>query len=452
MKKYFLKLYAFIKRIRFTYTQIVALGFLAVILAGSLLLSLPAASNGDRAVSYFDALFTSTSATCVTGLVPFDTKQTWSLFGQVIILVLIETGGLGFMSIITMFSIFLRRRISLHERRLLMQSAGTMRISGVVKLIKRIMTGTLAFQGLGTLALSIRFIPRFGLVKGLYYALFHAVSAFCNAGFDLLGNSASLTMFGDDVLVNVTVMILIIVGGLGFIVWNDIALHKLNFKRYDLHSKIVLSVSAVLILLGWGLFFVFEKNDALSGLSLKDRILAAAFCSVTSRTAGFTTINLRHLSEAGRVLMIVLMFIGGSPGSTAGGIKTTTLAVLIIGVISASRHSSHITMFKKRLEPSALSQASAIFSIYIFAVLAAVLAICAIESFSAEEIIFEVVSAVGTVGLTLGITPHIGVVSKIILMILMFGGRVGALTFMLSLAEKKVNVPLDRPIEKILIG
>lgn len=440
---------------KLSYTQIIILGFLLVIFAGSVLLCLPVSSRSGLPTPFFDALFTSTSATCVTGLVVFDTYTHWSLFGQTVILILIQIGGIGFMTVITMFSIFLKRRISLHERRLLMQSAGTMRISGVVKLIKRIIICTAIFEGLGTVILAIRFLTKMPFGEAIFNAVFHSVSAFCNAGFDLMGKYgqfSSFTSFRNDALVNITLMLLIVIGGLGFIVWNDVIINKINFKKYELHSKIVFMATAILIFGGALLFFSFEKNASFAGFSQKEKLLASFFQSISPRTAGFNTVDMSELSESGNILTVILMFIGGSPGSTAGGIKTTTFIVLLLGVVSSSRHTAHITIFKRRMDEHIVKQASAIFTIYIIAVIASVMFMTSIEPISSKDVIFEVVSAVGTVGLTRGITPFLDELSKIVIMVLMFGGRVGGLTLMLSLAEKRTNIPIERPMEKILIG
>lgn len=443
------------KKVHLTYTQIIALGFLFTILCGSILLSLPASARSGVSTPYLDALFTATSATCVTGLIIFDTYSHWSLFGQVVILTLIQVGGLGFMTVITMFSLFLRRRISIHERKLIMQSAGSMQISGVVRLIKRILLGTLIFEGAGAILLAIRLCPEMGFSQGVYNAVFHSVSAFCNAGFDIMGKYgafSSLTGYRGDFLVNFTISILIAIGGLGFIVWSDIIKKRFNVKEYDLHTKIVLAATGFLIVSGTVLFYVFEKDYSLSHLSGGEKLMASLFQSITPRTAGFNTVDMSALSDSGNLLLTILMFIGGSPGSTAGGIKTTTFAVLMLGALTSSRHLKHITVFKRRLDESAVKEASAVFMIYLAAVIVSSLAIGTMETEPLKNIMFEVVSAIGTVGLTTGITSSLGLVSKIILIILMYGGRLGGLTLMLSLAEKKAVTPIERPIEKILIG
>lgn len=440
---------------RITYTRIIALGFAGIILFGALLLSLPIASKDGQWTSYIDTLFTATSATAVTGLVIYDTFAQWTIFGQLVILTLIQIGGIGFMTVVTLFSMVFKRNIGLHERTLLSQSAGTLSLGGIVKLIRRIVLGTFIIEGIGAILLSTRFIPKMGLAEGIYNSVFHAISSFCNAGFDILGKYgefSSLTTFYDDVVINVTVMLLIVIGGIGFIVWNDIIKFRFKLKSYLLHSKIVIVTTIFLIFSGAILFFVFEYNSTFAGESTGNKIMLSFFQSVTTRTAGFNTINIGELSESGNLLTRMLMFIGGSPGSTAGGIKTTTFAVMIIGAIASSRHAPNINIFRKRLDENIVKQAAAIFTIYMFAILTATLIICAIQPFTAKQVMFEAISAAGTVGLSTGITPDLNIVSKLIITFLMYGGRVGGLTIALVLAEKRVHVPLDRPTEKILIG
>ncbi len=440
---------------KLTYTQIIALFFVAVIAIGTLLLCLPIASKSREWTPLLDSAFTATSATCVTGLIVRDTFTHWSLFGQLVILSMIQIGGLGVMTIIMTFSVFAKKKISLYERKLLMQSAGTMRSSGVIRLLKQIIKVTLICEGAGAILLATRFCPELGLAKGLYYSVFHAVSAFCNAGFDLMGRYgefSSLTPFYSDIAVNMTVCALIICGGIGFIVWQDIITHGLKVKKYSLHSKIVLTTSAALILSGWLVFFVTERNASLSTLTTGEKILAAFFQSVTSRTAGFNTVPLNHLSGAGVVLMSVLMMIGGSPGSTAGGIKTTTVAVMFFELIAAAKGDKDTVVFKRRLEDDTVKRSGAIISAYLAAVIIALIAILSIENLPLSDVLFEVASAVGTVGLTVGITPTLSSFSHVILMLLMFAGRIGGLTIIVAFAERRDHAKLTRPTEKILIG
>lgn len=436
-------------------TRLIALSFLIVILTGSVLLCLPVSSQNGEWTNLIDALFTATSATCVTGLVVFDTYTHWSLFGQLVILVMIQIGGIGLMTIIIMVFIFLKRKISLHERLILMQSAGTVRISGMVKLVKRIVTGTLICEGAGALLLAVRFIPQMGFWQGVYYAVFHSVSAFCNAGFDLMGKYepfSSLTAYETDPLVSIVIMLLIVVGGIGFLVWDEIIRYGYHFKKYSLHAKIVLSTTLFLIVVGTLGIFWLEYDSGLAGLSLGDKLLSSAFMSLTTRTAGFNTMDLSSLGEAGSLFSMVLMFIGGSPGSTAGGIKTSTLAVVFFAMISMSRGQKQVTLFKRTLGTDIVKQASVIIIIYLTGILTATVMICHLEPYSLTDVLFETISAAATVGLSRGLTPSLGAVSHIILAFLMFAGRIGGLSMMLVFGEEKPQAPVQRPTEPIIIG
>lgn len=440
---------------KLTYTQIIVLSFLLVILIGGSLLCLPVASADGAATSPINAFFTATSATCVTGLVVVDTFTHWSLFGQIVILCLIQTGGLGFLMYISMFSVFLKRKIGVYERRLLMQAEGNLKLSGAVSSLKRIVLGTFMFEGIGAIILATRFCPKMGLGEGIYNAVFHSVSAFCNAGFDIMGKYkkfSSLTTFAEDKVVLLTLMVLIVIGGIGFLVWSDILKFKLRFKKFSLHTKLALSTSAILLLGSGVLFFTLEYNGVLKDFSLFDKLTNAAFLAVSPRTAGFNTIELSNLKPASEVITDLLMLIGGSPGSTAGGLKTTTFAVLILSTLATARHDTHPQIFKRRLSDDALNQATAIFTIYILVSLVGIILICTLEKCDIPTAAFEVISAIGTVGATKGLTSTLTVASKLIIIGLMFGGRVGGLSLVLSLAEKRENVPLDRPTEKILIG
>ncbi len=444
-----------LKNFKLTYTQVIAMGFLAIILFGAFLLSMPFSSRSGAATPFINSLFAATTSTCVTGLVVYDTYTHWSIAGQIIILSLIQIGGIGFMSVATFLAIVLKRRIGLRERRLIMESANTMNIGGVVALMRKILIGTLIIESLGAIALSIKFVPEMGLGVGIYNGIFHSVSAFCNAGIDIMGKYGqftSLTRYSDDVLVNITIMLLIIIGGIGFIVWSDISKNGIHFGKYQLHTKIVITTTCTLVFGGAILFYLLERNNQLAGMGIKETILASLFQSVTPRTAGFNTVDIGGLTEGGSLLTIILMFIGGSPGSTAGGIKTTTLVVLFLGVIASSRNTSDLNIFKRRLEDHTQRKASSIFVIYITVVLISTMIICAMQPFTLRQVLMEVVSAIGTVGLTAGITPTLNTLSKLIIILLMYGGRVGGLSLALVLAEKKENVPIQRPVGKIIIG
>ena len=433
--------------------RLIAFGFLAVILIGAGLLMLPFASKVD--VSYLDALFTATSATCVTGLVVLDTYTSWTAFGQAVILTLIQIGGLGLMTIITLFSYALGRRLALYDRKVLMQSAGNLQLSGIGFLMRRIIPFAFVVEFIGACLLSIRFIPEFGVGKGIWYSFFHSISAFCNAGFDLMGGKApfsSLTDYVLDPLVTLTIAFLIILGGLGFIVWRDLERSRFRWSKFQLHTKLVLVTTAVLIFGGWGLFLIFEWNHSLAGLPVAGKFLAAFFQSVTPRTAGFNTTDLAAMSESGNMLTNVFMLIGGSPGSTAGDIKTTTLAVLILSMIASSRGRRRVNAYHYSIDRDTIRQASSILLVYLSLGIIAILSICAFDPVTVKEAMFESCSALGTVGLTLGITPSLSWGSQIVLILLMYAGRLGCLSFALVFAQRKAEAPVDRPNGKLLIG
>ncbi len=442
------------KGFRLTPPRLIALGFLFIILVGTGLLLLPFASKGEPA-GFLDALFTSTSATCVTGLVVMDTYTGWTIFGQVVILLLIQIGGLGLMTIITFASFALGKHLGLYDRKVLMQSAGNTTLNGVGSLIRRIIPFSFVFEGLGAIVLAIRFVPEFGWGQGLYASVFHAVSAFCNAGFDLMGirtPGSSLTAYVSDPLVNITICLLVIIGGLGFIVWRDIAHCGFRFKKYQLHTKLVLTTTAILLLGGWVLLLLFEKDASMANLSWGEKILAAFFQSVAPRTAGFNTVELSALSESGSLLTMLLMLIGGSPGSTAGGIKTTTVAVLLLSVVASVRGRMRVNAFRYAIDRETLRQACSIVLVYLSMAFLAILAICAMEPYPLKAISFEVCSAIGTVGSTMGLTSQLSAASKLILILLMYAGRIGGMTFALLFFQRRSEPPLDRPTAKLLIG
>lgn len=440
---------------RLSRVQTIALGFFLIIAAGTILLMLPIASRDGHSTGFLNALFTATSSTCVTGLVVVDTYTNWTLFGQVVIISLIQIGGLGFITIGMFFSIFLKRKIGLKERNLIQESVNTLQISGTVKLVKKIVIYTAIFEGIGALLLMIRFIPRFGWLKGIWYGIFHSISAFCNAGFDLMGQFepyASLTMYYDDILVNLVIMALIVTGGIGFIVWDDISKNKWHVKKYMLHTKIVLSVTAVLILGGALCFYLFEQNNLLIGMDTRGKVLSSFFGSVTPRTAGFNTTDTGAYTEATRMLTVILMFIGGSPGSTAGGIKTTTMLVILLYIWSNLRNKKGLNIFGRRLDEDAIKKAGTVFFINLILATVCATIMCALETVPLSDIMMEVFSAIGTVGISTGITRDITDVSKYILILLMYCGRIGSMSFALSFTEKKRSDPVQLPVERITIG
>ena len=440
---------------RLNQVQYIALGFFFIILAGSLILTLPIASQSGEWTPFLDSMFTATSATCVTGLVVYDTFTHWNVFGQLVILLLIQIGGLGFITVGVGFSMALRRRIGLRQRDLLKESINAMEIGGIVKLLRKIFIGTALCEGVGALLLATRFIPEFGLVKGIYYSIFHAISAFCNAGFDLMGGQqpyASFTAYATDPVINITLMLLIIVGGLGFVVWSDVVLKRFRWKNYCLHTKMVISVTLLLIFGGALFLFLFEQGGTISGMSTGDQILASLFGSVTARTAGFNTVDTGALQPESKLLTIALMFIGGSPGSTAGGVKTTTIAVILIYVISNLRGESGCNVFHRRIGDEVIKRASMVFCLNLFLGLICVTLILATSNLRMSDVLFEVYSAISTVGMTTGITRDLNVVGRIVIMILMYCGRIGSMTFALSFVAKPETKGLSLPEEKITIG
>ena len=436
-------------------TQFIAYGFFCIIITGTLLLMLPFASRDGQSEPFLNCLFTATSASCVTGLVVADTWSQWSLFGQLVILTMIQIGGLGFITVGVFISIVLRRKIGLKERGLMMESVNTLQIGGVVRLAKKIIIGTCIFEGTGAVLLAIRFIPQFGFLRGLFYGIFHSISAFCNAGFDLMGGQtpySSFVAYYDDWLVNLVIMSLIIIGGIGFIVWDDLSRNKLHFRKYMLQTKIVLVTTAILVFGGGLLFYLLERNHLLVGMNTSGKILTSLFSSVTARTAGFNTTDTAALTDGSKLLTIILMFIGGSPGSTAGGIKTTTLVVLLLCVHSNIKQTYGINIFGRRLENDAVKRAGTILTINLLLAVTASLAIMAIPPLGFSDILFETFSAIGTVGMTTGITRALHPVSRCIIILLMYCGRIGSLSFALAFVQSKRKPHVQQPAEAINIG
>lgn len=440
---------------RLTTTQTIAVGFLAIILIGTLVLMLPVSSRSGRFTDPLTALFTAASATCVTGLVVVDTHSYWSVFGRCFILGLIQIGGLGFMTIGVFLAVLMRKNIGLKERGILQESMNTLQIGGVVRLVKKITIATFAIEGIGAVLLAFRFVPEMGWLEGIGNGVFHSISAFCNAGFDLMGKKeeySSLAAYADDLLVNVTIMLLIVLGGIGFVVWDDLQKKKLRVREYLLHTKIVLTVTAVLVFGGALLYWLLERDNLMADMGGKEIVLTSLFASVTARTAGFNTIDVAGMSASSKLVTVVLMFIGGSPGSTAGGIKTTTFAVMLIFVWANLRNSHGCNVFRRRLEEGEIRKASIVVTINLVLAVAAAAWICALQDFPMEDVLLEVFSAIGTVGMSAGITRGMGTVSRIILIVLMYCGRIGSMTFALSFTERKKVAPVQLPAEKIIIG
>ena len=441
-------------------SQMMVVGFAAVILIGAILLSLPIATQTGERTSFLDSLFTATSAVCVTGLVVVDTATYWNFFGQIVIIILIQIGGLGFMTITTLFSLIVKKRINLKERLLIQESLNQIDLSGLVKLTRYILLMTFVIEGIGALILSTVFIPQFGFIRGSWYSIFHAISAFCNAGFDLMGNVtgpySSLMYYVNNTTITLDISALIILGGLGFPVILDIVKNK-KISKLNMHSKIVLISTSILIVVGMLFIFIVEYKNVgtLGNLSLKGKILASLFQSVTIRTAGFATIDLTILHQATLFIMMIFMFVGASPASTGGGVKTTTIAVLILTVKSFLLGKEDIEVFGRRITSSTVRKSVGIFFVGVLAVLTGILLIVLIEpEFDLLEASFEVVSALATVGLSIGGSSNLTFIGKLLIVIYMFMGRVGLLTIFLALVAKNtVNKQQIRyPEGRIIVG
>lgn len=431
--------------------QIILLGFAGVILLGALLLMMPI-SSAERVVTPFnEALFTSTSAVCVTGLIVKDTGSYWSAFGQAIIITLIQIGGLGVVTIAASFSMLAGRKISLMQRSTMQDAISAPKVGGIVKLTKFIITGTFIIEAVGAVSMMPVFCKNFG-AKGIWMSVFHSISAFCNAGFDILGTEGnqfcSLTSYTSNPVINITVMLLIVIGGIGFLTWDDIYNNKFKIKKYRMQSKIILVTSLILILLPAIYFFFFDYSD----YSIGNRLLASLFQSVTTRTAGFNTTDLTKLTRPSQAIMIFLMLVGGSPGSTAGGLKTTTIAVLILNAFACFRRKEDVCAFGRRIDNSVIKNAATIVMMYIALFFIGGVAICTIEKLPLVASLFETASAIGTVGLTLGLTPKLSLASQIILIVLMYIGRVGGLTLIYATLSGKKQINAKMPLDKITVG
>ena len=440
------------RRIRYlTSAQIIILGFFSIILLGALLLMLPLSAKCGRITPFSKTLFTATSAVCVTGLVVVDTGSYWSAFGQTVILLLIQIGGLGVITVASLFTMLSHQKISLMQRSIMQDAISAPQVGGIVRLTRFILRGTILIELLGAFFLLPVFLRDYG-IRGVWMALFHSVSAFCNAGFDLLGTSAapfvSISSYVGNPVVNLTIMLLIILGGLGFLTWNDIYTWRFRIHRYRLQSKIILTATAFLILLP-AAFFFFED---LSSLPLQPRILASLLQSVTMRTAGFNTVELSKMSGPSQAIQIVLMLIGGSPGSTAGGMKTTTFVVLLANFVATIFQKEDAQMFGRRMEESAVKTAATIFFMYAALFFTGAVILSVYERLPLSACLYETASAVGTVGVTLGITPKLHLLSQLVLIVLMFLGRVGALTLIFAAISTRTHSFAKLPQEKIAVG
>lgn len=431
--------------------KLIALGFAGVIVLGALILMLPFSSNTGSVTPFHEALFTSTSAVCVTGLVVQDTGSYWSAFGQAVILLLIQIGGLGVVTVAATFAMLSGRKISLMQRSTMQDAISAPKVGGIVRLTRFIVRGTFLIELIGMVAMLPVFCRDHGF-KGIWMAAFHSVSAFCNAGFDILGTTEnkypSLTGYVGEPTINIVIMILIIVGGIGFLTWDDICTNRWHFKKYRMQSKVILTVTGALILLPAIYFYFFEFSQ----MPFAERVWTSLFQSVTPRTAGFNTADLTLMSEVGQMLMIMLMLTGGSPGSTAGGMKTTTLAVLVSSALSVFRKKEHTQFFKRRIPDNTIRNAATIFLMYVTLFLVGGMMISGIEDIPLITALFETASAIGTVGLSLGITPELGIISHMILIFLMFFGRVGGLTLIFAAISEKTSNGSKYPQEKITVG
>lgn len=443
------------KNFSLSYPRIVAIGFALLIAIGTALLMLPISHKSDS-VSFMDALFTATSATCITGLVPFDTYTNWTVFGQTVIICLIQIGGLGF---ITMLSIFLgitKKKYSLKYKMLLKESVGSLNLGDVKSLVKSVLIFTLCCEGAGALLLMIRFIPMTNVKTGILMSIFTSISAYCNAGFDLMGMftpSSSLTTVNGDPIIILTISLLIIFGGLGFIVWENMRQSKFKPKHFSPYTKLVLITTGALLVVGSVLFFIFEYSETLDGMSIGDKMLNAFFCAVTPRTAGFNSVDIDAMSSPSKMLTIILMFIGGSSGSTAGGVKTVTIAVLILCVFTSMRNKDDIEVFGHRVPDEVVKRAISVSLInFVYIIVATIVITLTQSSFKLIDVIFECTSAIGTVGMTAGITPQLSTLSQAVIIVLMYIGRLTSLIFALSLVTPQARTTTQKPKCNIMVG
>lgn len=448
----------------FTTTRIIAIGFLIGILIGTILLSLPIASKDGSATSIVDAAFTATTSLCVTGLTTVTTATHWSFFGQVVILLLIQFGGLGVVTFTTTLLLFLGKRITLTDRLLIQESYNLDTLSGLVKLVKKVIIGSFCVEGVGALFYAFQFIPEYGIFKGIWYSIFHSISAFCNAGIDLIGDS-SFVKYRDNTWMNLVTMALIILGGIGFPVWWDIIgnvkkaikqeiQRRQLFRKLSVHTKLVLAMTLILIILGTLLTFLLEYNnpDTLGNLTLKNKIMASLFQSVTTRTAGFATIPQQNFKPASSIIYLVWMFIGGSPSGTAGGVKTVTIAVILLSTISIVRGNKDVEIFKRKVSEQYLRKALAVVIVSYTIMFTMTIVLTAVQGSSFLDTIYEVTSSIATVGLTRNMTGSLNTMGKIIIMLTMYFGRIGPITLALALNVKNKHGEKVLPEGKFLIG
>ena len=442
--------------IEFSPMKVILLGYCFIILLGAICLTLPFASKAGTQTDFLTAFFTATSATCVTGLVVVNTYTHWSFLGQIVILCLIQIGGIGFMTFCISAITLTKKKIGYLSRSVMQNSISAPQLGGIVRMTRFVLFGSFLVEGVGAVLLSFFYIPMYGWGKGMWYAVFHSISAFCNAGFDLMGETIefiSFTAYAGNLYVNIILMSLIVLGGLGFFVWHDLLESKFRFTRMQLHTKLVVFLSLFLIFFGALVLFLSEGAiPAFQSRPLSERWITVFFQSVSARTAGFNTVDIAALTETGKFMMICLMLIGGSPGSTAGGIKTTTFAVLALSVITTFGHKKSVEVFGRRMEEGITRLASCVLMFYLFLSCFAAMLISSIEGLPLLSTLFESVSAIATVGLTAGITTNLGRASLVILTILMIIGRAGSLTMLLAFSSRKNPVVSTLPLEKIQIG
>ncbi len=443
-----------VKLIKLNTAEILVLGFAGLILLGSILLTLPIASQNGESVGFVNALFTAASAVAVTGLVVVDTLTHWTTFGHVVILVLIQIGGLGIITMGTLFALVLGRKINFRERVIMQEAMNKITVSGVVRLAKYVLIMTFLFEGIGAVILATRFVPIYGLGKGIWLSVFHSISAFCNAGFDLIGNFQSLTPFVSDPVVSIVVALLIILGGIGFVVILEL-MEKKSFKKLSLHSKMTLSITGFLLLLGFIIVLAleFDNPETMGNLGFGGKLLSGFFHSVTPRTAGFNTLPMDKLMMGTIVMTIVFMFIGGSSAGTAGGVKVTTLGVILATITSVIKGKQDTESFKRKLPRDLVNRSLTIITLSIGLVILVTFVLSVTEDATFKETFFEAVSAFGTVGLSLGITTELSTIGKIVITLTMFFGRVGPLTVFMALAERRqASSAIAYPDEEIMIG
>ena len=431
--------------------QIIILGFAVVIFLGSMLLMLPISTQNRQWTSFIDALFTATSAVCVTGLVVRDTATYWSIFGQLIILCLIQIGGMGIVTLAVSMTVISGKKISLKQRSTMQEAISAHKVGGIIRLTGFILKMTFLFELLGAIAMAPTFCKEFGMVKGIWYSIFHSISAFCNAGFDLMGIKtpySSLTYFVDHPVINLVIMALIVIGGIGFMTWDDMKINKLMIRKYRMQSKVILTATTFLIVVPAIYFFLYEFEE----VSLGNRIWRSLFQAVTPRTAGFNTVDQTRMSEVGMAVTILLMLIGGSPGSTAGGMKTTTFAVMLSTALSVFRRTEHTHFFGRRVSGETVRNAATLLTMYLILFLAGGFIISHKEGLPLITCLYETASAIGTVGLTLGITPGLGTASQVILIFLMYFGRVGGLTLIFAAISGNQGNVAKLPQEKLMVG